>query len=325
MGAIPAFHRILTRTRFVLAETEATYGVDPTPSPATNAILCKNTLAITPLEASQVKRDLLVPYLGDLGAVLADKYVKIDFEVELAGSGTVGTAPGMDPLLQACGLASTIVAAASVTYSPVSSNFSSATLYFYGMTDGGTAVQHKITGARGDFELNLQAGQIPTIKFTLMGLYNAPTKLVAPSNFSFANFAKPLVSNTTNTTPISLFGGIVGPGLDKLQFKCGNKTDFKNLVGDQYVILSDRQSSGQIDIEAVTPDVHDFFSAAVSSAVAATSITHGTVAGNKVNLDIPFMQGLNPAYADNKGVQNFQIPFIAQPSVGNDEFSLAFT
>lgn len=319
------FHRILTRTRFVLAELETTYGVDPVPTAATNAILAKSTLAITPLEATQVKRDILLPYLGDLGSVLADTYVKIDFEVELSGSGTAGTAPGMDPLLQACGLSSTIVATTSVTYAPVSSNFSSATLYFYGQTDGGTAVLHKITGCRGDFELNLQASQIPTIKFTMMGLYNAPAELAAPTAISFAKFSKPLVANVTNTTPISLFGGVVGPGLDKLQFKCGNKTEFKNMIGDQYILLSDRQSSGQIDFEAVTPDVKDFFAGAINSTVAATSITHGTTAGNKVTLSVPNMQGLNPAYADNKGVQIFQIPFIAQPLAGNDEFSLAFT
>mgnify|MGYP006896085895 FL=1 len=291
-----------------------------------SAILCKSSLAITPLEASQVKRDLLVPYLGDLGAVLADTYVKIDFEVELAGSGTAGTAPGMDPLLQACGMAATVTANTSVAYSPVSSNFSSNTLYFYGQTDAGGAVLHKITGARGDFELNLQASQIPTIKFTMMGLYNAPTKVAAPGAFSFAKFAKPQVSNTTNTPQFTAFGWAgVGPVLDKLQFKCGNKTEFKNMIGDSYILLSDRQSSGQIDIEAVTPDVKDFFASAIGSSTGLLSFNHGTVAGNQVGFLASQAQGLNPTYSDNKGVQSMQIPFIAQPGTGNDEFSLTFS
>lgn len=316
--------RILTRTRFVLAALEGTYGVDAAPSAAANAILCKTSLSITPQESSQVKRDLLVPYMGDLGAVLADTYVKIDFEVELAGSGVAGTAPGMDPLLQACGLACTLVKDTSATYSPVSSSFSSATLYFYGQTDQGTAVLHKITGARGDFELDLQTSQIPTIKFTLMGLYNAPTETPAPAGVQFGKFMSPLVANATNTTPVSIFG-LANPTLNKLQFKCGNKTDFMNMIGDQNILLSDRQSGGQIDFEAVTPDIHDFFAAALNGAVTAASVTHGTVGGNIVTLSIPNLQGLNPAYSDNKGVQMFQIPFIAQPKAGNDEFSLTFT
>lgn len=316
--------RILTRTRFVLAALEGTYGVDAAPSAGTNAVLCKTSLSITPMESSQVKRDLLVPYMGDLGAVLADTYVKIDFEVELAGSGVAGTAPGMDPLLQACGLACTEVAKTSVTYSPVSSGFSSATLYFYGQTDQGTAVLHKITGARGDFELDLQSSQIPTVKFTMMGLYNAPTETAAPGGVQFGKFITPLVANATNTTPVSIFG-LPSPTLNKLQFKCGNKTDFMSIIGDQYILQSDRQSSGQIDFEAVTPDVHDFFAAALQSSVSAASVSHGTTAGNIVTLSIPNLQGLNPAYSDNKGVQMFQVPFIAQPKAGNDEFSISFT
>ena len=316
--------RLLTRTRFVLASLEATYGVDAAPSAGTNAILCKTSLAITPMEATQVKRDLIVPYMGDIGAILADTYVKIDFEVELAGSGTGGIAPAIDPLLQACGLAATAYPKQWVVYTPVSSCFSSATLYFYGQTDQGTAVLHKITGARGDFEIDLQTGQIPTFKFTLMGLYNAPSKVTAPTGVAFGQFMKPVVANATNTTPVSIFN-IPSIGLNKLQFKCGNKTDFMNTIGDQYIQISDRQSSGQIDFEAVTPDVYDFFASALSGTEGFAQIYHGTVAGNIVAIKIPQLQGLNPAYSDNKGVQMFQVPFIAQPNVGNDEFSIVFS
>lgn len=315
--------RLLTRTRFVLAALEATYGVDAAPSAGTNAILCKSSLSITPMESTQVKRDLIVPYLGDLGAVLADTYVKIDFEVELAGSGAAGTAPGMDPLLQACGMSATITPNGNVTYEPVSSNFSSSTLYFYGQTDQGTAVLHKITGARGDFELDLQVGQIPTVKFTMMGLYNAPTEIAAPTGVGFGKFIKPVISSATTTTPVSIFG-LPNVALSKLQLKCGNKTDFMNLIGDQYILLSDRQTSGQFDFGAVTPDIHDFFASAINGVVTPASISHGTVAGNTVTVNMPKLQGLNPAYSDSKGVQMFQIPFIAQPNVGNDEFNLVF-
>ncbi|MDE8350215.1 MAG: hypothetical protein POG74_12185, partial [Acidocella sp.] len=73
--------RILTRTRVLFAEFETTYGVDPVPTPAANAILCKSPLTITPFETSQLKRDLIVGYMGDQGSIPSDTYVKIDFEV----------------------------------------------------------------------------------------------------------------------------------------------------------------------------------------------------------------------------------------------------
>ena len=63
--------------------------------------------------------------------------------MELAGSGTAGTAPRYGALLQACGLSETIVASTSVTYAPVSSAFSSATIYFN--NDG---IRHILTGCR---------------------------------------------------------------------------------------------------------------------------------------------------------------------------------
>lgn len=318
--------RILTRTRFVLAALEATYGVDAAPTAGANAILCKSSLSITPMESSQVKRDLLAPYFGDLGAMLADTYVKIDFEVELTGSGTPGTVPNIDALLQICGLSVTSSKNNNpwVTYNPVSSYFSSATVYFYGQTDQNTAVLHKITGARGDFELNIQVGQIPTIKFTLMGLYNEPIEVPSPTGIAFGKFMKPVVANATNTTPVSVFG-LASVALNKLQFKCGNKTDFINQIGDQYIFISDRQSSGQIDFEAVTPNVHDFFNDAQNGILSVASICHGTVAGNIAAIQMPCLQVLNPTYSDNKGVQMFQVPFIAQPDVGNDDFCITFS
>ena len=44
--------------------------------------------------------------------------VEVTFEVEMAGSGTAGTAPAFGPLLKACGNSETIVTDTSVTYAP---------------------------------------------------------------------------------------------------------------------------------------------------------------------------------------------------------------
>jgi hypothetical protein len=147
---------LLTRKRLIVAKIESTYGTDPTPTGA-NAILVRN-LEITPLEAETVNRDLVRPYLGASDQLLAQTRVSMTFEVEMAGSGTAGTAPAYGPLLKACGLSETVVVSTSVTYAPVSSSFSSVTLYMN--VDG---ILHKITGARGTFTLSGEVSQIPTI------------------------------------------------------------------------------------------------------------------------------------------------------------------
>jgi hypothetical protein len=133
---------LLSRKRLILAKIESTYATDSTPD-GTFAILVRN-LEITPLESETVSRDLIRPYLGASDQLLAQTRVSITFEVEMAGSGAAGTAPAYGPLLKACGLSETIVISTSVTYAPVSSAFSSASIY---MNNDG--ILHKITGARG--------------------------------------------------------------------------------------------------------------------------------------------------------------------------------
>jgi hypothetical protein len=79
----------LTRKRLLLAKTEATYGTDPVPTGAANAILVRN-LDITPLQSDIVQRELIRPYLGNYEQLLAQTRVQVTFEVELAGSGAAG-------------------------------------------------------------------------------------------------------------------------------------------------------------------------------------------------------------------------------------------
>lgn len=94
---------LLTNRRTVLAKIEATYGVDPSPTGALNAMLVKN-LNVSPLQAELVSRDLIRPYLGNSEQLLATRFVQIDFEIEAVGAGVAGKVPAYDPLLKACGL-----------------------------------------------------------------------------------------------------------------------------------------------------------------------------------------------------------------------------
>ena len=102
---------LLTRKRTILAKIESVYGTDPTPTGAANAILIKN-INITPMETNLVDRDNIKAYLGNNPQVLAAVYVKVDFEVELAGSGTAGSAPAWGPLMRACGFSETTLSTA---------------------------------------------------------------------------------------------------------------------------------------------------------------------------------------------------------------------
>jgi len=101
---------LLSRKRLILTKIEATYGTDSSPA-GTDAVLVRN-LEITPIEAETVSRDLIRPYLGNSAQILSQTRVVITFEVELAGSGTAGTASRVDSLLRSCGFAATTTGSA---------------------------------------------------------------------------------------------------------------------------------------------------------------------------------------------------------------------
>lgn len=305
---------LLTRKRTILAKLETTYGVDPTPTGAANAILVRN-LSITPLNAENVSRDLVRPYLGASEQLIASSYVQCEFEVEMAGSGTAGTAPAYGALLQACGMSETVVAATSVTYAPVSSAFKSLAIYYN--VDG---VLHKITGARGNVEMQINSRQIPVFRFQFTGLYNAPTDTAAPS-VTYTAFQTPLAANSDNTTGFSLFS--YSGALESLSLNLNNAVQYRSLIGSEDVLLTDRQVSGQVVFEAPTITAKDFFSLALGSTIGALDITHGVTAGNKVQITSSRVDISNPTYQDQNGIQMLQVPVTLVPSTaGNDEFSI---
>lgn len=102
---------LLQRKRVILAKIESSYGVDSNPTGAANAILVRN-LNITPQEADLSDRDLVRPYIGRSEQLPAAIRAMLEFEVELAGAGTAGVAPGWGPLLRACGFSETLLAGA---------------------------------------------------------------------------------------------------------------------------------------------------------------------------------------------------------------------
>ena len=384
---------LLTRKRLILAETESGYGVDPGPDGA-DAILVRD-LNITPLQSDVVSRDLIRPYLGASEQLLANTRVECTFSVEMAGSGTAGTAPRFGRVLKACGLAETTVTPAvtgtatagasnsitlaagassvndfyngqiiritggtgngaialitdyvgstkvatlrplgsavtpdntstysidaQVVYTPVSATFGSVTLHYN--IDG---VLHKLTGCRGTFALNANVGEIPTIDFTMTGIYNAPTDTAAPA-VTYADQATPLIFKNGNTGAFSLLG--YTGCMQSVSLDIGNEVLYRELIScSKQVLITNRNATGTSVIEAPTIAQKDYFTAALSDGTLGDlSFIHGNTAGNLVSLYSTRVDIGDPSYEDQDGIHMLSIPYTAIPStVGNDEFRLVF-
>lgn len=308
---------LLSRKRLILVKTESTYGTDATPA-GTDALLVRN-LDITPLSGDVVSRDLIRPYMGNFDQLIGMTSVAINFEVELAGSGTAGTAPKYDAILKACGLAATIVSSTSVTYAPVSASFSSATIYFN--VDG---VLHKLTGCRGSMNMSCAVGAIPTLAFNLTGVYNSPTDTAAPA-VTYSAQATPLIFREGNTSAFSFFS--YSGQLQSVDFNLANDLVYRELVGGtKETLITDRKPAGTVMIEAPTIATKDFFTTALASSTGNLTFLHGTTAGNRVTFLASQVDVLNPTYQDQDSIMMLSVPYVAIPTTaGNNEFSLAFT
>jgi len=385
---------LLSRKRLILAKTESPYGTDSSPD-GTDAVLVRD-LSITPLQSDTVDRELIRPYLGASQQLLANTRVEVTFQVEMAGSGTAGTAPAFGRVIQACGFSATTTGsavtgtaqtgsagsitlaagasstndiyngmvisitsgtgsgssgiitdyvgstkvatvqkttaaftpdntsvysiAANVAYKPVSDTFSSVSIYYN--IDG---VLHKVTGCRGTFTINGAVGEIPTLDFTMTGIYNAPTDTAAPTA-TYTNQAVPVIFKNGNTTNFQLLS--YAGCLQSVEMDMGNEVVYRELVGcSKEVLITNRAVTGTVVLEAPTIASKDYFTAALSdSTLGNLTLKHGQTAGNIVTLTSSTVDIGDVSYEDQDGIHMLSIPVVAVPgSTGNDEMILVFT
>jgi hypothetical protein len=393
------------RKRLILVKLEPTYGIDSVPS-TTDAVLCKS-LNISPLEGSSVERGLIRPYFSNEGGIRVEDFVSIDFETELAGSGTAGTAPKWGALLKACNFSETItptaittltsaaigaVASTSVTlsvaasavddfytgmtitfnglaaqsyeiikyvgatkiatlgkglltaitatsttsispnviYTP-NSNFgtntasTSASIYFN--LDG---VRHVLLGARGTVSFDLSLKAVPAMKWKFTGLLGTISDVAQPGFVDMNAWQTPVTISSDNTSDVNVFGYNFAV-IEKLSFDIANTVAYRQTLGSESVLITDRKPVGSLSLEAGyvstlsgTTPAKDWWTAVRTSATSQLCIKHGQIAGNIVGFSAPKVQLLDPKYSDSNGVVmlDMNMALIPYGQSGNDEIRI---
>lgn len=301
----------------ILLKAEATYGTDSTPAEATDALLAYD-VSINPLRLQTDKRDFAVPHFGNQGDLPVGQYVEIDFKIPLSGAGAAGTAPKYGPALIACGLAETITAGVSAVYAPTTPAVAadkSASIYF--KVDGRL---HKILGALGNVQAMLEAGKKPYFQFHFVGLFAVPSD-VALSALTLTGFQTELAVNNTNTTPDTLF--TYAAKLRSQMIDLGNALDYRNLPNSEAVRFLDRSSTARFVMEEELVATKDWWTPIKAGTTGAWTVTHGTVAGNKVTIAAPNVQLLEPSISSENGAAMLTVGANLEPSnAGNDELSI---
>ena len=302
------------RKKIILLKTEVTYGTDPVPAGATDALLTHG-MTVTPLAGDVVNRDVDRPILGNDLSIHVGTHVMCEFDVEIAGGGGADTPPGYAPALLSCGMAETINAAVDVNYDPVSSGEDSCTIYMH--FDG---QKHAMVGCRGSYTMGLDPKGIPYYHFSMTGLWVDPAAAADPTPV-FTPFQTPLAVTNDNTPTFTLHGET--PNVLAFNYDHGNQVVYRNVIGEESVQIVDRAPSGSITIEAPALGTKNWFTTAKANTTGAIQWIHGTAAGNIVQFDGALIQVLSPSYGESDGIRTLQMNLNFIPSdTGDDEMQI---
>jgi hypothetical protein len=285
----------------VLLKSEAVYGTDSVPTGAANAMQVSNA-ELTPLEGEDVSRDLVRPELGHQGIILVQNRASLAFDVEIAGSGVAGTAPGWGPAARACGRSEVIDPGVDVEYVPDDEGTDAVSIYF--LLDG---VRHILLGSRGNMSWSLAPGAIPRFRFTMKGLLGTITDQALPA-VDLVKFIKPVPVSKANTT-MTLHGWAAVA--ESLSIDLANQVEGRFLIGHESIEITDRKSTGTAVVEARSMATKNWFQIAQDGTLGALAVQHGIVAGNIIEFSAAAgVQIGRPTQGQSQGIANYSLPLM---------------
>lgn len=300
--------------KLLLVKIESTQGTDSSPTAGSNAIWAMNVnLSV---DADSIERTADRSFMGSRPHVLLNKRMTMTFDVELAGSGTAGTAPPIDPILRGAAMAVTNVPATSDTYDPVSESFESVTIYLN--IDG---TEYQTVGAFGNVVLNVSIGDFPKLSCTFTGEFVAVSDN-AITDGTYTAFQQPVALENAN---VSFTAGGTSLDLRTLSLDLGVQVNPIESSESRCMLVADRAATGSMTIW--TPPVATYNPQAI--AVAHTDVdialVIGTAAGNICTVNIDQARYEMPQPTDDNGVSSLSIGFKAPPSAGDDDYQFVFT
>ena len=312
------------KDRAALVKIEVTRGTDSVPA-AINAMLLMES-SIAPA-ADKLERNVDRPYYGGNPFVLVGKRVELSSKCDLIGPAVPGVAAPLGPVYRICGHKEVIVPAApgpgSVTYSPISRNFESATIYFF---DAG--MWWKILGCNGsiDVEWSIKGYAVCTLK--VIGTFAVPTDGEVPAGIDWSAFQTPAAVET-ETWEVTVDDG-TNPAFaacaQKLTLTQGADVKIIECANSRQAYIADRKPTGSLTVfKDAALAVWDPFTLAAQHKIVTIKSTITKATGLNVESTIRAQLEL-PKPTDLEGLRGLEIPYVAIPSgAGGDEYSHKFT
>lgn len=307
----------LFERRVVEVKIEGTYGTDSVPTGAANSVLSFDGQVA--IEADKLDRKRDMDYFGGDPFLLVGKRVMIEFDVEMIGASSVGTAAPIAPVLRACAHGETLVGSTSATYNPISTAFQSVSVYFYH-----AGIRFKVTGVRGTIDWKMQIKGWCRGRVKLTGLINFTTNPseTAPTGNVYTAFQTPPVVET-ETLSVTLGG--VALNVDSIDFTQGNDVKIFEGSESREATIVERMPTGVVRVyQEVLATFNPWSIANAYTNQAIVAAVNGG-AGKITTLNVPLAQLEYPRLTNKDGAMLWEIPFVAKPNAGNDEYTWVFT
>jgi len=300
------------KKQVLMSKIETTYGVDPAPVGATDSVLASN-IRITPMEINSSDRSVVRGFFGSAGKIVSGAHVKFGFDIEAFTSGVAGTPAAYGPLMKACAQSENVSAGVSVTYAGVSAAEQAMTHYFN--RDGKL---RKISGWRGSVKLKMSPKSTPMWSFDGIGLYTLATDTVMPAA-TLTAWKTPLpVSAGITTASLHGYSGII----TEFNFDQGNNVVYRDGINGEGVYFVGRKTTASLTMEEPTMAQKDFESIVKNGTLGVFTLTHGTVAGSKLQVNGASVQVTSYAETavDDIAMIQLGLEFLSG-AAGNDEYS----
>lgn len=321
----------LSRRTVVLAKAESTSGVDASPSASTDAMLLFGNMNPFSLDTKIVTKDVVRDSLTQQKDLVGRQLANLKLDTVLMSRGTSAGAPFFDPLIKACGFTvasgGTAAQSSSWIYTPVSSSFTTSTIYTY--LDG---LLTKSLGCLGTMSLSMTAGEAPDLSFTLQGTYGNPTATALPTP-TYPTDTKGMVQSAAlSIGAYNAAAGLVARSIS-LDWGASNseRGDVNSTYGFKGLALTSRTPTLTIVCECEDNIDKDFYTYLNSTQVAAAdgsmdNITwsHGDGTQSKINFSVPAPMLTGVELGDDGGIRTYTLSYKLRNNTANGEFSMEF-
>jgi hypothetical protein len=215
------------------------------------------------------------------------------------------------------------------TYSPVSTGFKSLTFWIY--YDG---LLHKMTGARGTFTVEGEAGSFGKFNFTFTGDFSVATDIALPTTGVF---------ETTIPAQVELANLVAAGGEQDVDFTlcaqsfsidAGNSVVGRECINEEDslagAIITARSPTASFNPETELEADHPFWSNLNTATRVAMSVRIGVEQGNVCTFWAPYAQYSSLAYANRNDIRAYDVNMrlnsdVIAGGVGNDELRITFS